>query len=270
MSAQSKRLSAIFGAIFVLGVAAPAFAQVSSPTGTGVVGVTVDGNATCAQTAVQCHLLTPVVDLLATPPKGGTTTFTLSPPTGGTYTVSVAVSGSFLSFTDQTDQATPSQQRDTPGLEAVIVRGGGTAFLYCRTNLVHDTQLTSPSGQIGQTHFCWSDGACQLGQTSVQSACSDYNTPSRTADILQAIRDIAGSGSLPTNLCGCPPVAVRQCDPALQPTTDPNFTANNVGVCNSPTLGGTFTGLQAESTVKTGTGTCVIKQIGGSYYQMCF
>jgi hypothetical protein len=269
MSVQSKRFSAISGALFVLGVAAPALAQVSSPTGAGVVGVTVDGNATCAQIATQCHLLTPVVDLSATPPKGGTQTFSTS-ANGATYSVSLSVSGSFLSFTDQTDQGTPSQQRDTPGLEAVIVRGGGTAFLYCRTNLVHDTQLTSPSGQIGQTQFCWSDGACQLNQTNVQSACSAYNTPSRTADILQAILDVPGSSSLPTNLCGCPPVTVRQCDPALQPTTDPNFTANNAGVCNSPSLGGAFSALQAESTVKTGTNSCTIKQIGGTYYYACF
>ncbi len=270
MEASSSRALLYGGVLTLLTLIMPvlAQAQTSPPTAEGVVGTIVDGNATCATVAPVAGLTNPV-QLQASPPKSGQGTFD-EIDNGDDFRVSISVSGSSVSFTDlslvtSSGTSTVSQQRDTPGLEAVIIRSGSTAFLYHRVNWVTDTGLTSPSGSIGQITVCWSQGACLLNQSSVSSACSSYNTPTRTADILEAIEDVS---PFPTNVCGCPPRVVRRCDPTLSQT--PVFPANIVGVCNPSSQGGTLTGLQAESTVKTGTSSCVIKQIGGTYYQMCF
>jgi hypothetical protein len=263
-----------FTLLSALALAAPG-ARGQTPTGAGITPILVDASATCEQVAIQCRILLPAVTIEATPPKGGNATFTTS-ANGTTYSVTVTATSSTLAYTDNTDGPFPNsnQQRDTPGLEAVIVRGGSNALLYCRPNVVRDTNLTSPSNQIGQTKFCWGAGACRVPQTGVDTACNAFNSPTKTTDILQGILDppasqIGNLQSLPTNLCGCGARKVRACDPSLQPSSG-EFAVNDVGVCNPPSAGGDLTALQAESTVKTGANSCIIKQIGGTYYRSCF
>jgi hypothetical protein len=238
-------------------------------TAEGVCPIVVDNHATCATVAAQAHMTNPVQAGPSNLPKNSTDV-TTTPP-NPQVTVHIDVSSSGITFKDN---SAASQQRDTPGVEAVIVAGASTGLAYFRTNWVTDTGLTGPGGSTtgNSITFCWSQGACTVDQdTVVAPACNAYNPPSstsRTADILQAIKD---ASPLPTNICGCPPNAVRLCDPSLSSTV--KFSDNIAGVCNptSPGLpGGNLDALQAESTVKTGTGSCVIKQIGGTYYQTCF
>jgi len=243
------------------------FAAVQS-TAEGVCPTVVDNHATCTSVAAQAKLTNPVPFTTQLPNVSKTFTTTVN---GNTYAVNVALtSSSTFKFTDLSlnGTSTVSQQADTPGLEAIIVAGASSGLLYSRVNWVTDTGLTNTGGNIGGSTvtFCWSQGPCLLDQTSVVNACNAYNPGStRTADILQAIKDAT---PLPTNICGCPPKVVRQCDPSLSSTVV--FPENIGGVCNPSTTGGNLNALQAESTVKTGTSSCVIKQIGGTYYQSCF
>jgi hypothetical protein len=262
MALRKKMVRMATGVVFAVAL----ISQASAQTAEGVLPIVVEGNATCATVAAACGLVDPT-SLQISPPKNTANTIFTHP--SGNYKIVLTVTGSTVKFVDTSPL---SQQRDTSGVEAVIVRGSSTANLYCRVNWVTDEGLVSPNLQVNQVTFCWSAGSCKVPEDRVATACNAYNAdPSnRKADILQAILD---EPSLPANLCGCPsaqgqPRLVRACDPTLPQTQ--RFAENAAGVCNPTSSGGNLSGLQAETTAITGSNSCILKQSGGTYYRVCF
>jgi hypothetical protein len=218
MIMRLREATVIGATITIVGLGTPALAQTDS----GVEPEVFAGPVTCTTPEIVafCNLSNPV-ELAISPPKNNArnifTSGTVNRPAfSGQFRVAVTVAAdSTFSFEDLSlVGVSESQQADTPGVECVISRSSSLANVYRRVNWLSDSGLMPPSGSVGQIKFCWSEGPCKEVQSNVGSSCTSWNQNDSTpgAHFLQGH---LATPDQPLNLCGCPPVVARLCDPTV-------------------------------------------------------
>ncbi len=235
-----------------LGSPAPVAAQQSA---TGVDPVFFQGDATPEQIAEICGIPFDEDRVVVLSP-------TSFPSLPGDFQVDGSLTGETLSFTDI---SALSQSNGTPGLEAAAVRRNSTN-IYCYPTRIADSELDAPgNGSPNQVTFIWGPGPCLLDETQVGTVCSAYNPSDdpddlgRTADFVHAQEIHPEPGQ--SNVCGCPPVQVQNCDPT-QPAggpvdDDPLTPPPNPDSCN-PTGEGLAGAPQGHTLAQTGTTSHIV------------
>jgi len=246
----------------------------------GLVAELIEGNPNCGDVVKICELQSKFVELfIANPKNNATTTYTVTDgvvPFQDTYEIQVTIAASKVGFHDQsldasfgTDALFPddNQRTGTPGVDAVIVRSGSNANVYCRPNLEEIDViggLVPPGGNVSQIRFCWSRGPCLLDNSDVTAVCDVYNPDSNPAviDLAHVVQGhfFQAQSEVPIDLCGCNE-PIRFCDVTLSP--------DKQGACGDPTQAN-LTGLDSQSSATTGDGTCAWITIRGVSSFKCF
>jgi hypothetical protein len=271
MNMRLREATVIGATIAITGLGTPALAQ--SPTDSGVVPEVFAGSVTCTTPEIVafCNLSNPV-ELAVSPPKNNarnvfTTATVTRPAFTGRFQIALTVAAdntfSFEDLSLVSDFPNENQQADTPGLECVISRSSSLANVYRRVNWPSDSGLMPPGGPLGQITFCWSEGSCKEKQGNVSSSCSAWNQSDGTpgAHFLQGH---LATPDQPLNLCGCPPVVARLCDPTV-PAGQGGCFAAGAGLTSLDTQAATTAGESTSSAAALGlsilaTPTCTSSQ----------